>query len=67
LAAQTFPPATDRQQANALFSRYLFMAESGKTHDDLGPENIPLAAGLGRHDALEFARALRNRLYGTLH
>jgi len=89
LAAQRFLQRPDRQQANPLFSRYLSMAESfGQTQDDLGPENIPLAAGLGRHDALEFAllfrgnlnqnggwhipdnataRALRNRIYGTLH
>jgi hypothetical protein len=59
----TLPPATDGQEANALFSRYLFMAESfGQTQDDLGPENIPLAAGLGRHDALEFALLFRGDL-----
>ena len=59
----TFPPATDGQEANALFSRYLFMAESfGQTQDDLGPENIPLAPGLGRHDALEFALLFRGDL-----
>ena len=39
------------------------MAESfGQTQDDLGPENIPLAAGLGRHDALEFALLFRGDL-----
>ena len=39
------------------------MAESfGQTQDDLGPENIPLAAGLGRHDAVEFALLFRGDL-----
>jgi hypothetical protein len=32
----TFPPATDRQQANALFSRYSsWLSPSAKTQDDL--------------------------------
>ena len=52
LGRPTLPPATDGQQANALLSRYLFMAESlGQGQDDPCPENIPLTAGSGRHDA----------------
>ena len=41
LGRPTLSPATDGQEANALFSRYLFVAESfGQPQDDPGPENI---------------------------
>jgi hypothetical protein len=59
----TLPPATDGQEANALLSRYLLMAESlGQGQDDPGPENIPLPTRLRRHDALEFALLFRANL-----
>ena len=51
------------KEANALLSRYLFVAESlGQAQDDPGPENIPLTARLGRHDALEFPLLFRGDL-----
>ena len=63
LGRPTLPPATDGQEANALLSRYLFVAESfGQAQDDPGPENIPLTARLGCHDALEFALLFRGHL-----
>ena len=62
-AAQRFLSATDGQEANALFSRYLLVAESfGQAQDDPCPEDIPLTARLGCHDALEFALLFRAHL-----
>jgi len=47
LGRPTLPPATDGQEANALFSRYLFVAESfAQPQDDPCPEDIPLTARL---------------------
>ncbi len=63
LGCPTLPPATDRQEADALLPRNLFMAEPlGQAQDDSGPENIPLTARLGCHDALEFPLLFRGDL-----
>jgi hypothetical protein len=63
LGRPTLPPATDSQEANALLSRYLFMAESlRQAQDDPGPEDIALTARLGRHDPVEFALLFRGDL-----
>ena len=63
LGRPTLPPATNGQEADALLSRYLLMAESlGQAQDDPGPEDIPLKACLGCHDALEFALLFRTDL-----
>ena len=60
LGGPALPPATDRQEANALLSGDLLVAESfSQGQDDPGPENIPLTARLGCHDALEFPLLFR--------
>ena len=63
LGRPTLPPATDGQEADALLSRYLLVAEStGQAQDDPGPEDITLTARLGRHDASKFALLFRGHL-----
>ena len=63
LGRPTLPPATDGQEADALLSRYLLMAQSlGQAQNDPGPEDISLTARPRCHDALEFALLFRTDL-----
>jgi hypothetical protein len=59
LDAQRFLQRTMAKRLT-LLSRYLFVAESlRQAQDDPSPENIPLTACLGCHDALEFPLLFR--------
>ena len=56
LGGPSLPPTTDGQKTHSLFLCNLFVGESlSQAQDDASSENIPLAAGLGVHDALEFS------------
>src|SRR5262245_25387682 len=54
--AKALPPASNGQETDRLFLGDLFVGESpGQAQDDPGSENLPLAARLGPHDAVEFS------------
>jgi hypothetical protein len=53
---KALPPASNGQKTNRLFLGDLFVGESlSQAQDDPGSENVPLAAGLGVHDTVEFS------------
>ena len=56
LGRPAFPPTSNGQKTHRLLFSDLFVGKSlCQAQDDPGSENIPLTAGLGVHDALEFS------------